>query len=288
VNVRARNYGFELRFEGDFVVDNSITLRQFYKSLKSMQSAIDRSYMDIADTQLRKHAHLHHSKHHLADIYFDQTEVGSFKIKFLKPEEIMKQILDRLSNVVIAPYERSLGANQDLMRTLEDDYEARLAQVNNRLIQIQTYSTEVEDDLVTRNFSERSIVKEVDQLISPLRSGSDQNHIDLQIIGTNTNLFEFNANNANRFHKIVSKRELGTPCLYNVNIRVINANTKKAHVNNIATGNQCTLHFRNTEVFNDFADRYNVNQNIMIIASPVLEYSTYDANAGDIYFINHG
>lgn len=252
-----------------------------------MQSALDRSYLDIEQGLIRKHSHLHHSKHSFADIYFSQTRPGSFIIKFEKAEQLTKRMLDRLSQVIRSPYERALSTNQDLTTTLNDDYESRLLQVNNST-QLQLYTSEIEDELVTRNYSERSIVKEIDQLVSPLRNGSDQNHINLKIVASNTVTYEFDRNKANYFHKIVSKRELGTPCIYHLNIRVINANTKKVTAMNAATRNQCTMHFRNDDIFREFTQAYNVNQNITIIASPVLEYSTYDTNAGDIYFISHG
>src|SRR5690606_10992841 len=118
--------------------------------------------------------------------------------------------------------ERVLQEGEEVADTL-------VQQVNNGKNQIARGLIEPTDyqDLIdrpkrkyVRKYAGRAINRELDQILSIVRSQhSGESSLTLNLMGSSTESYQFKRYKSEKFHKIVSRREIGEPVVYIVKAR---------------------------------------------------------------------
>jgi hypothetical protein len=146
------------------------------------------------------------------------------------------------------------------------------------------------DNKIVRRYAARSIVKELDQLISVVRSeNSGKSIIELTLESSRSYTFSFDRIASSKFHKLVSKRVLGSPIIYTGILRQLDRGTrlnprKAAKFTNDQNGKSFILHVASQNSFDELHP-FLIRDSFSFIGCPVLEYGTFDPVAGDVFYV---
>lgn len=155
---------------------------------------------------------------------------------------------------------------------------------------IQDYKTLIENpsEQIIRQYEDRSIVKEIDQMISPIRvrEQGDNNSIELQLNGSESTVFNFNRDTSQKFHQIVSRKDLGNAVKYSLKVISLDSKNLKGKVFNTDSNKQANIHFDSKDDIFKLTDFLGKDIVIIVIAFPLIEYGAFDPKAGDIYFMD--
>ncbi|WP_079217401.1 hypothetical protein [Herbaspirillum robiniae] len=282
----------QLTLDGSLVKEQHlVSLRVLSKSMAHLQSASDRAYLDVLHGNVWKHQKLLRRHYADADFQVDSIRQGSFVIEFVSTRG--REIVRRLHQALVSPYAGATAGGDKEVFQISVQVARRKGQLDNELVAPQTYENLVEnpDPLVTRKYGDRSINKEIDQLLVPVRADpaavlklalkSDEH------AGTET--YEFTQQVAKAFHREISVRELGTPVIYRGRLRSLdhghnkNWNLKGKFINTV-NNKDIVLNIQTEDDFNQLVPYLNQDP-LTIIACPIIEYASFDPTAGDIQFI---
>lgn len=95
----------------------------------------------------------------------------------------------------------------------------------------------------------------------------------------------FDRNKALKFQEILSKREVGSPVLYEGEITYLNKKTKTGKFTHSSNNMSAILRMLTMD---DFLIVHPLlkEKNVSFIGAPVYEYETIDPVGGDIYFLS--
>lgn len=281
----------ELHLEGEIARDHRVTLRTLGKALNHLQNAIDRAHLDTKHGKVWKHARLKEEDYPLTEFILSQPREGGYIL------DMVSDTADAIGNKIKKTIERAvdeamnLGAEESvrLKKQAQDKY--NYAYYNQDAIPDFSEFSEHADEEMERAYGERSVAKEIDQLLSIIRHSSgedDKVSITIDVNG-NIKTFAFDRPASNAFHKAVSRRDLGNPVIYTGVLRSLDKGNKysasKGKFRNSHTKREITIHIGSNEHFDQLHPYLTGEQEISIVASPVVEYGSFDPNGGDIYFI---
>jgi hypothetical protein len=262
------------------------------KTLDHIQNAIDRSFLDLKYGNVIKHQRLKQDEYEDVDFLALSPTDGGFVMEMIS--KTGKRIADRMAAAIEAAYESDVNeAGAEHRRLLEQaDMRSRVYHTTHEAVPFDEFVAREEAGLA-RAYGDRSIVKEIDQVLSLLRveryAGSTLN---LTIYGTRTHpRLEFDAEKAAQFHTVVSERRLGEPLLMEIELRSLDAGRRNqvAHGKavNVGTGKEFAFLVPSTRVFDRLARylRRKRRRVVRVVACPVFEYNAYDHNAGDVVVI---
>lgn len=281
------NGSLSLHFEGEIVVDHMVSARTLGKSLVHTQNAIDRAYLDLKYGNLWKYARIRGDDYPSADFVALYPEEGGFVQKLFS--ETGRQIVNRISSALMPAMERVLAEGEDVASSMLQQVENRKRQIAHGIIEPTHFQALVENpgEKVIRTYADRSINREIDQVLSIIRSNnSGESFLGIDTYGDKHIKYEFNKFKSAKFHSIVSRREIGEPVIYLSRVRQLDRDRLNGKVINLENNKTVIVHFLHD---NDFvkAHPYLGNNNEMVfIGAPVIEYGAFDPNAGDIYFID--
>jgi len=280
----------EIHFHGDITKNHQVSLRTLGKTLKHAQSAIDRAYINDKRGGLIKNATMRAQDYGDAEFLVQPPEPGGYIIKFFAQTLSGRRCLDKISHVVNRIYMGSQGESASHNDSIKKQAELRLATLQAGAIEPAYYADvkDCPDPLVRREYAERSIAKEIDQLLSLLRSkSSGESQIELTLMTDNSYNFMFDSFKSDRFHVEVSRKSVGQPIIYEGKIIELNAKLLKGQFENRDSEKNCNLIFPTKEAFESAKDYLEANMDLPIkfIGSPVVEYESYDIEAGDIVFL---
>lgn len=281
---------FSIHYDGPIVTDHKLSVRVMARTYEHMQRAIDRAYLDQKYGQVWKHARLKADDYAATDFIAEYPREGGIILDGVRAGAAA--IIDRINAAVIKPFEQALehGVGEHALMLTELEERRSLAEAHpEKVVPYQTVADQP-DPKVERAYSDRSIVKEIDQITTMIRSaGMAGSHVELQFIGTGASTYSFDSDQARRFHFIVSRRQLGEPVLVRARIRLLDQGNKfarmKAKILNLDSGREVTLHLASDQDFVKLHPHHTSNE-VLLIACPVIEFGAYDAKGGDMFFVD--
>lgn len=282
---------FSIHFDGPIVIEHKVSLRVMAKTYEHMQRSIDRAYLDTKYGSVWKHARLKQEDYEHTEFLAEYPREGGIILDGIKAGA--EAIIDRINNALTVPFERAVREGIEEHASILEQLPRRRAFAHARREQLATYQDMVDhpDARVVRAYSDRSIVKEIDQIASMVKSDNLYGSVvEFQLKGSRTHpIYEFDAARAIRFHEIVSRRELGEPVLVRGRIRSLDQGNKyspmKAKILNLDSNREITLHLGSEEDFLRLHP-YHTAEQVFLFASPVIEFGAYDPNGGDMYFVD--
>lgn len=276
-----------LHFEGDIVLDHMVSARTLGKSLVHTQNAIDRAFLDLKYGNLWKHARMRGDDYLAADFIALYPEEGGFVQKLLSDSG--KAIADRISAALMPAMERVLAQGEDVASSMSQQVENRKNQIAHGIVEPQHFLAVLDNpgEQVVRTYADRAINREIDQVLSIIRSQhSGESFLEIETSGTKTLKYEFNKFRSERFHSVVSRREVGTPVIYVARVRQLDRDRLNGKVVNLENDKTVIVHFLHDDDFVKVHPYLGNNQEMIFIGALVIEYGAFDPNAGDIYFID--
>lgn len=284
------------RFDGPIVIDNHLSLRTTARTADHLQSAIDRAYLDTRYGDVFKYQKLKHNEYELVDFIALTPEPGSFiqNIVAKVGNPTTRKVIDRINSTLSTAYDRAdkpidasapsireqAAQRKDLYRA-EKDAPSYDEFINSELASLSTA------------YAERSINKEVDQILSLIRQDHNEGStFELSLYGSRAGgKFDFDLQKAERFHKLVSERRVGRPMIIDIELRSLDAgkngviSTGKAK--NLNSGKECSMHIADPIVFGRLAPhlRRVRRKRLQVVACPIYEYDAWDPKGGDIMVV---
>lgn len=282
---------FSIHFDGPIVTDHKVSVRVMARTYEHMQRTIDRAYIDTKYGNVWKHARLKSDDYEHTEFIAAYPREGGIILDAIR--DGAGAIIDRINTAVSGPFARALQEGVQEHELILEQLPKRRDHAHANRDQLSTYQEMLDhpDAKIVRAYSDRSIVKEIDQIASIIRpeelAGS---YVELKLYGSTAHpVYVFDAAQAKRFHETVSRRELGEPILIRGKIRLLDQGNKysrmKAKILNIDSGREITLHLGSEE---DFAKLHphHMDDQVLLFACPVIEYGAYDPNGGDMYFVD--
>ena len=282
---------FSIHFDGPIVTEHKVSLRVMAKTYEHMQRSIDRAYLDTKYGSVWKHARLKQDDYEHTEFLAEYPREGGIILDGMKAGA--EAIIDRINGALSTPFERAIREGIGEHASIIDQLPNRRQFAHARREQLRTYQDLLErpDGRVVRAYSDRSIVKEIDQIAAMVKPDELEGSIvEVRLRGTRAHpSYEFDAMRAKRFHDIVSRRELGEPVLIRGKIRLLDQGNryspKKAKILNIDSNREITLHLASEDDFVRLHP-YHTAEQVFLFASPVIEFGAYDPNGGDMYFVD--
>ncbi len=274
-----------LHFDGEIVTDHSVSARTLGKALVHTQAAIDRAYIELKRGNLWKYARMKAEDYREADFIALYPQEGGFIQKLLSERGV--QIVDRIAEALTPAFEVSKKKGLTEAGTIASQMENRKVQVEKGLIKPKKYEEYLKDPKVVRKYGDRTINREFDQMLAMIRAeAAGKSRLEIEIRGTETNKYDFDREKSERFHLLVSKRELGAPVVYHGYVTRLDLVILKGKVKNSETNLESTIHFASEKDFLKAHPFLGNKREMAFIGSPLIEYGAFDPKAGDIFFID--
>ena len=285
------NAVFSIHFDGPIVIEHKVSLRVMAKTYEHMQRSIDRAYLDTKYGNVWKHARLKQEDYEYSEFLAEYPREGGIILDGVKAGA--GAIIDRINSAISMPFARAIQQGVEEHASIVDQLPQRRQFAHARREQLATYQDMVDhpDERIVRAYSDRSIVKEIDQIASMVKPDElNGSYVELKLYGSQAHpVYRFDAARAKRFHEIVSRRELGEPVLIRGKIRSLDHGNRftsmKAKILNLDSNREVTLHMGSEEDFIKLHP-YHTAEQVSLFASPVIEFGTYDPNGGDMYFVD--
>lgn len=280
----------KIHFAGEIASNHSISMRTLGKSLLHLQSAVDRAYLDIKYGNLWKYAKTNAEDREDALFVTRVPEEGGYILDFLGETPIGRSVVNRISAALKPAIEKAMEDGDRQIIDFADQIETRKRQLASSAFDVLTYQDAVDNppEEISRKYGDRSIVKEIDQIASIIRSSkvSDDSLIELQLVGDNTNDFVFDKSISKKFHWVVAEKMIGRPIAYLAKIISLDHKNMKGKIYNVVSKKEANIHFVNAEGFFKVKPHLGDKNPARILACPLIEYRTFDPRSGDVYFID--
>lgn len=284
---------FSVHYDGPITTDHRVSVRVMARTYEHMQRAIDRAYIVNKYGNVWKHARLRKSDYEFVDFLAEYPREGGIILDAVKRgQRAASEVVDRIGAAIVGPFERALNEGLDEAGEIAQQIADRRQYVEGMRERTMPFKAMLEHPPAewARTYSDRSILKEIDQLTFPISSQRlEGSTIEISLRGTRTHPhFQFDAQQARRFHSIVSRRELGPALIVNARIRDLDRGNDfaypKAKIMNLDSGREVVLHLANEA---DVAQLhpFHMGNHVRIFACPFIEGGGFDLNGGDLYFI---
>jgi hypothetical protein len=280
----------EFHFDGDITTDHKISIRTLSKTVARLQVALDRAYMDQKYGGIWKHSKMLMADYDEMDFLIGESREGGFILDFINETEAGKKALKRLADAIRKARRRAEQDGVNNTKTITEQFDDRNTQVIREVLKPITYLEMLESPSqeIIRAYGDRSINKEVNQLLSLIRSthaGQSSFELTLSAEGEKNEVFYFDRAASNSFDQVVSKRSLGDPVIYQARVIKLDSDNASGQVKNTENGKKSTIHFRDKDSFREARGFLGEDEIVNFIGCPVIEDGAYDPTAGDIYFI---
>lgn len=282
---------FSVHFDGDITIDHKVSVRVLGNTYQRMQRTIDRAYLLDKYGVVEKYERLTKAEYRETDFIAAYPEEGGIILSAVKQgaELVVDRIYAATSVVFQSAVDHAFVQHQSLAEQLIDRriYANQMGDRARSFADVQA----APPPEWSPAYSNRSIVKEVDQLVSQItRSDLVTSTVDLTLHGSKPFLpLAFTPLTAKNFHKIASDRELGPPMIARAQIRILDAGnptTKpSAKILNLDTLREVNLHLSNDLDFAALHPYHNGDDEVRLHVCPILEAKGFDLNGGDLMFL---
>ncbi len=276
----------QIHFDGDIAENHQIPMRTLGKSVSHIQHALDRAYLDIKnDKGVKKYARMTQDDFEKSEFLVQEPKEGGYILKFLSKIPLASKITDRVTSAI----DQVKNADSEEKIPLKSQYENRKTQISKNIIKPLEFKVAFvkPSPEVVREYGDRSIAKEIDQVLSIIRADySGDSQFELTLTGSTTTKFNFKKNDSIKFHELVSRRKLGPPVIYEGTIDEMGRKSKKGKFVNSVNGCQSTVHFSTKEDFVT-AHPYSASEDktLKFIGCPLIEFGALEPDSGDIYYL---
>ncbi|MCP4747920.1 MAG: hypothetical protein GY874_17550 [Desulfobacteraceae bacterium] len=195
------------------------------------------------------------------------------------------KITDRVSSA-ISEVQLQTSLQIDSMRTQVGNLKNKIINKTIKPLKYTEYSHIPKNDIM-RDYGHRSIGKEIDQVVSTLRSAySGDSYLVLLLTSSSSQEFEFDKLSINRFHKVVSKRSLTPPLICKGELTRLDTITLKGKFINSSNQNMSIIHFECETDILKVRSFLGIDTDMEFIGALVIEFDSLAPNFGDIYFID--
>jgi hypothetical protein len=279
-----------IHFDGAIASQHRIALRGLGKSLIHLQSTVDRAYLDVKYQGVWKYAKLKSEDYPEIVFLTGMPAEGGYILDFISENTLSKQVVNRISRALRPAVERAMRGGEAETRKLIDQIALKKARLRNEPQSPLRYEDLINNppEEVIRQFGDRSIVKEIDQVASLLRvrGEDDGSSIELQLNGDQSSSFTFNHSVSRNFHKIVSRRDLGDPIVYTIKVISLDTKNIKGKIFNPISKKEANITFENKTDLLKLKPSLGQEETVQVFAAPLIEYGAFDPQAGDIYFLD--
>lgn len=277
-------------FDGPIVENHKISLRVLARTLVHLQSAVDRSYLDLKHGKVWKHAKLKRHEYDEANFIVGVAREGGYLLDIFSGAA--STIVSRISSAVGTVIDRVDASEGGGRQVLATQAEARLAR-HRKALSFDDYLSSDATELV-KACGDRSIAKEIDQMLSPVRAGHRDNTLEIQF---RTEAFRkdyaFDWQSARSFHRTISRRDLGQAIWVTSQIRSLDGGNEfsrpSGRVVTLATKREHVLHIDNEDSYNVLVPymprRGGKRKTVELLVCPVLEFGAFEPYGGDFYFL---
>lgn len=285
-------YSIALHFEGAFVKGDSVTARTLGHSLSSIQRIVDKAVMYEKRGELKKHDALPNIWYPEADLVVQPFEKGCIKIPLvgIKPTGV----ISRLRGVIYEPYMTAISDQPIEKKALVSGFDSAYNRAYHES-KIRSHENVIANaaERTQRYFSE-AVFRDVDNLISPLRSKgmTDEDRISIELVGDgDPSDYEFDKYSSKRFHQIVSAQQLGPLVQYEGRLTTF-GETKRSDFpyagkfySKASKQEHKLLVTRDEHA--DILRPFNAKKGkeLRFIGSPVTAWGAFDDKKGDLVFI---
>jgi hypothetical protein len=278
----------QIHFDGDIATNHQVSMRTLAKSLTHLQSSIDRAYLETRHGQLWKYAKMRQEYYPEVELLVQPPRNGGYIIDFLTQNPLTKQIIDRVASAINNAVEESLEESNHQASRIEESLSDRIVQLEQQLVEPRDLQSIIDhpEAAVVRRYGDRAIVREIDQLLSLIRTtASGESHLELSLSGNQRLDFTFNKVTSQKFHNTVSRKELGLPVIYNADISSLDRHNNSGKIFNTITESVSNIHFFNERYLEMALPFFYEKRTMIFVGSPLIEYGAFDPYAGDIYFL---
>lgn len=281
---------FSIHFDGPITVDHKVPVRVLAKTYEHMQGAINRAHLVNRYGAVYKNAHLKDEDYLLTQFMAEYPREGGIFLDAMR--EGADAIIDHVQQAVRRVYDIAVDVGLNHQVTFVQELHDRRSYVARMGQNTKTFNTLLNDPPQHWEdaYSDRSIVKEVDQLVGQVRpSRIEGSVVFVQLEGSSLYLpMEFTSEIAGRFHKIVSQRELAAPVIVRAKIRDLDSGNRfskpKAKIVNLDTAREVSLHLASLTDFYALHPHHTADE-VFLYASPVIEAGGFDLKGGDLQFL---
>lgn len=179
------NAVFSIHFDGPIVIEHKVSLRVMAKTYEHMQRAIDRAYLDTKYGSVWKHARLKQEDYERTEFLAEYPRECGIILDGIKIGA--ETIIDRINGALAVPFERAVQQGIEEHASIVEQLPQRRQFAHARREQLVTYQDMVDhpDARVVRAYSDRSIVKEIDQIASMVKPKElDGSYVELRLNGS--------------------------------------------------------------------------------------------------------
>jgi len=273
-----------IHYDGDIVENHQIPMRILGKCITHLQSAIDRAYLDIKYGGVWKYARMAPDDYVKTEYLVQEPKEGGYLLDFFSSLKESKRITNRVSSAI----DQALEHVRTQTVSLKDQVVFRKNQVLKGIKKPILFSTLFDNPSpeIVRQYGDRSIAKEIDQVLTTIRSEySGNSTFELSLTGEETKKYDFNKQKSISFHEAVSKRGVGIPVQYAGQIDEPSMKKKRCKFTNKENGKTSILHLNTDEDFLLIHPYAVPNKEIRFIGCPLIEFGALEPNCGDIFFI---
>jgi len=277
-----------IHYTGDLVRNHHVSLKILSITTSCLQGAVNRAYLDNKHGGVWKHARISGLDYEAVAFWVGPAQKGGFVLDAICNTSIGKSIANRLSAALNPVYEKIKSESIEEAVSLNSQVPTVAASLSTNGPLTYEDFIKTTSELSSHTYGDRSILKEIDHLLSVLRSkNSGESQLELTVEGDNPTSYQFGRTNSHNFHKHVAKRALALPVLYYGVIDRLDRKNRSGRFINQFNERSCSIYFQNDQDFL-IAHPYLAKGTVGIIASPILEYGSFDMNSGDLFFIKLG
>lgn len=281
---------FDVHFDGPITVNHMVSLRVLKNTYEHMQRAIDRAYLITEYGEVWKHQRLTLRQYQETEFLALYPREGGIRLGAFRDNA--GRLVDRIAAAIRPVFEESTRAAIEAHASIDQQLGERKNYVQRMGDRTQTFEQVMQDppNNWADNYSNRSIVKEIDQLVGLINNDRvTGSTVDITLQGNQPHLpFVFDARIAQRFRTIASRRELGAAMIVNAQIRSLdrgNRTTKpSAKVRNLASNREVNLILSGVEDFDQLHPHHD-GRDVQLFVCPILEALGFDLNGGDLMFL---
>lgn len=278
----------QIHYDGDLVENHRVSLRTLGKTLVHLQSTMDRAFLEMHYGRLRKHSRMQQQFYKDVELIVQDPRDGGYILDFLSSNEKTKKVIDRVSAAINSAVEKSKQEGLSNSQSIADSLVTKKMQVDKGIIIPKELSDLLDnpDKNVIRKYGDRAVVRELDQVLSIIRSKeAGDSTFELFLSGSSSAKFEFNRISAKKFHSTISQRELGDPVIYEADVTSMDRKNLNGKIYNPVTETASNIIFNDEQSFQETVPFFDKKVPMKFIGSPFIEYGAFDPFAGDIYYI---
>ena len=281
---------FSVHFDGPIATEHRVSVRVMAKTYEHMQRAIDRAYLISVYGSVWKHARLTQEQYEETEFIAEWPREGGIILDAIR--DGAQGVIDLVATAIAPIFADSMEASIQQADSIVQQIGQRKQYVNKMAGFTPTFESVAAEPPAewASRYSNRSVVKEIDQLISQITieryAGST---VAIDLYGSKTyGVFAFDEHRAKQFHLRASLRELGAPMIIDAKIRSLDSGNKfakpRAKIQNQATGREVSLILEGEADF-IILHPHHTATSVKLFVSPIIEAGGFDLQGGDLLFL---